>query len=83
MIDLTISIQLTDSITLFVTATDSNGCTDVDSVHINVIDPPLVKIPNLITDPNDRCHISNLIINNNISNFKNTEQLHISTTLDF
>lgn len=43
----------------------------------------IVKIPNLITDPNDRCHISNLIINNNISNFKHTEQLSIPITLDF
>ena len=43
----------------------------------------IVKIPNLITDPNDKCHVSNLIINNNISNFKNKEQLNIPTTLDF
>lgn len=48
------TIQLTDSITMFVTATDSNGCTDLDSVHINVIDPPLVKIPNLITPNGDK-----------------------------
>lgn len=48
------TIQLTDSITLFVMATDSNGCTDIDSVHINVIDPPLVKIPNLITPNGDK-----------------------------
>lgn len=48
------TIQLTDSITLFVTATDSNGCTDMDSIHINVIDPPLVKIPNLITPNGDK-----------------------------
>ncbi len=48
------TVQLTDSITLFVSATDSNGCTDVDSIHINVIEPPLVKIPNLITPNGDK-----------------------------
>lgn len=46
--------QLTDSITLFVIATDSNGCVDLDSVHIRVIDPPLVKIPNIITPNGDK-----------------------------
>ena len=50
----TSTIQLTDSITLFVVATDSNGCTDVDSVHIRIIDPPLVKIPNIITPNGDK-----------------------------
>jgi gliding motility-associated-like protein len=50
----TSTIQLTDSITLFVVATDSNGCTDVDSIHIRVVDPPLVKIPNIITPNGDK-----------------------------
>lgn len=48
------TVQLTNSITLFVEATDSNGCKDMDSIHINVIDPPLVKIPNLITPNGDK-----------------------------
>ena len=47
------------------------------------VPPKIVKIPNLILDPNDKCNISNLIINNNISNFKNTKQMYIPTTLDF
>jgi gliding motility-associated-like protein len=50
----TSTIQLTDSITLFVVAMDSNGCVDVDSVHIRVVDPPLVKIPNIITPNGDK-----------------------------
>jgi gliding motility-associated-like protein len=50
----TSTIQLTDSITLFVVATDSNGCTDLDSVHIRIVDPPLVKIPNIITPNGDK-----------------------------
>jgi len=48
------TINLIDSVTLFVTATDSNGCTDLDSVHIRVLTPPLVKIPNLITPNKDK-----------------------------
>lgn len=48
------TIPLVDSITLFVIATDSNGCTDLDSVHIRVLTPPLVKIPNLITPNKDK-----------------------------
>ena len=37
----------------YVSGTDSNGCDDVDSVLVTVVDPPLVKIPNLITPNGD------------------------------
>lgn len=50
----TSTISLIDSITLFVTATDANGCNDMDSVHIRIIEPPLVKIPNIITPNGDK-----------------------------
>ena len=43
----------------------------------------IVKQPKLITDPNDKCNVSNLIINQNISNIKQTEQLSINSNLDF
>ena len=43
----------------------------------------IVKQPKLITDPNDKCNVSNLIINHNISNIKQTEQLSIHSNLDF
>jgi gliding motility-associated-like protein len=36
-----------------VTALDSNGCEDMDSVTILIIDPPLIKIPNIITPNGD------------------------------
>lgn len=45
--------QLIDSIRFYVTALDSNGCPDLDSVTIKIIDPPLVKIPNIITPNGD------------------------------
>lgn len=45
--------QLIDSIRFYVTALDSNGCPDIDSVTITIIDPPLVKIPNIITPNGD------------------------------
>ncbi len=45
--------QLIDSIRFYVTALDSNGCPDMDSVTIKIIDPPLVKIPNIITPNGD------------------------------
>jgi gliding motility-associated-like protein len=37
----------------YVSGTDSNGCDDLDSVLVTVVDPPLVKIPNLITPNGD------------------------------
>ena len=37
----------------YVSGTDSNGCDDMDSVLVTVVDPPLVKIPNLITPNGD------------------------------
>lgn len=37
----------------YVSGTDSNGCNDLDSVLVTVVDPPLVKIPNLITPNGD------------------------------
>ncbi len=37
----------------YVSGNDSNGCDDVDSVLVTVVDPPLVKIPNLITPNGD------------------------------
>lgn len=45
--------QLIDSIRFYVSALDSNGCPDLDSVTIKIIDPPLVKIPNIITPNGD------------------------------
>jgi len=45
--------QLIDSIRFYVSALDSNGCPDLDSVTIRIIDPPLVKIPNIITPNGD------------------------------
>lgn len=45
--------KLVDSITFYVSALDSNGCPDIDSVTITIIDPPLVKIPNIITPNGD------------------------------
>ena len=45
--------QLIDSIRFYVSALDSNGCPDIDSVTIKIIDPPLVKIPNIITPNGD------------------------------
>ena len=39
--------------TYYVSGTDSNGCNDVDSVLVTVVDPPLVRIPNLITPNGD------------------------------
>jgi PKD repeat protein len=35
--------------TYYISGTDSNGCDDIDSVLVTVVDPPLVRIPNLIT----------------------------------
>jgi gliding motility-associated-like protein len=37
----------------YVSGTDSNGCDDMDSVLVTVVDPPLVKVPNLITPNGD------------------------------
>lgn len=37
----------------YVSGTDANGCSDLDSVLVTVVDPPLVKIPNLITPNGD------------------------------
>ncbi len=37
----------------YVSGIDSNGCNDLDSVLVTVVDPPLVKIPNLITPNGD------------------------------
>lgn len=45
--------QLIDSMRFYVTALDSNGCEDMDSVTILIIDPPLIKIPNIITPNGD------------------------------
>jgi len=45
--------KLIDSITFYVSALDANGCPDIDSVTITIIDPPLVKIPNIITPNGD------------------------------
>lgn len=45
--------QLVDSIRFYVTALDSNGCEDMDSVTILIIDPPLIRIPNIITPNGD------------------------------
>jgi gliding motility-associated-like protein len=45
--------QLIDSTRFYVSALDSNGCPDLDSVTIRIIDPPLVKIPNIITPNGD------------------------------
>jgi gliding motility-associated-like protein len=39
--------------TYYVSGTDSNGCDDNDSVLVTVVDPPLVRIPNLITPNGD------------------------------
>lgn len=46
--------RLTDSMTFYVSALDSNGCYDIDSVVVQIIDPPLVKIPNIITPNGDQ-----------------------------
>lgn len=46
--------QLIDSIRFYVAALDSNGCPDLDSVTVRIIDPPLVKIPNIITPNGDK-----------------------------
>ena len=45
--------RLVDSVRFYVSALDSNGCPDMDSVTIRIIDPPLVKIPNIITPNGD------------------------------
>ena len=45
--------QLIDSIRFYISALDSNGCPDLDSVTVRIIDPPLVKIPNIITPNGD------------------------------
>ena len=45
--------RLVDSMRFYVTALDSNGCEDMDSVTVLIIDPPLVKIPNIITPNGD------------------------------
>ena len=37
----------------YISGTDSNGCDDNDSVLVTVVDPPLVKIPNIITPNGD------------------------------
>jgi len=39
--------------TYYISGTDSNGCDDIDSVLVTVVDPPLVRIPNLITPNGD------------------------------
>lgn len=45
--------QLVDSIRFYVSGLDSNGCPGFDSVTVTIIDPPLVKIPNIITPNGD------------------------------
>jgi|GEM_PF-305548 len=51
--DFVVTKRLTDSTVFYVTALDSNGCPDLDSVIVRIIDPPLVKIPNIITPSGD------------------------------
>jgi len=37
----------------YLVSLDSNGCADIDSVLVTVVDPPILRIPNLITPNND------------------------------
>lgn len=39
--------------TYYVSGVDSNGCADNDSVVVTIIDPPLLRIPNIITPNSD------------------------------
>lgn len=48
-----VQVRPLDTTMFYVSTVDTNGCASVDSVKVKVIDPPLVRIPNLITPNGD------------------------------